>query len=512
MKALHTSAFAVPWARDLNPGMCGHAALLDLQTHLQRRSPWDDDSVNRHVLQASQRHHACLQGASKVRCPCLVAGVVGQLLEQGLAGLLREKGVPELAATSRAKELIAKAGPSAIQQAMVTSQPWRQLKTMCSNMSPTFQLVMPVELQAQITRRIQAGEEVRPRRKAKAKAGPSKALGNKAPVLPSPDMLEIPSGVFVSGGVDLPHIALSQFGPDVTGVALATVTDAAPYFALAKPMSDKALGVLVLGALPKNEVQVPVAQLRYQARWKVSGDPLLLQASLLQLGVAHVSKFEPQQRTPVEVAPSSLIRVAAYRDELPLPWEELVRSRLKAIVSLCPKLVGCSKLGCDCDAYHGEGANVEPNPILEVFGRQFLLHNLKSSQADVAQIFNVVLRVPVPLVDVLQGFSGLQGLYFEPRGATLREASPDFAVIWVPKADNKQAHFLRQTNSQAVGIARVGERFGVRCKVSDAPTLHAVLRPDRPFIAPGQVSLFQVGPWPHGTQRAAVIKALQAFG
>ena len=119
--------------------------------------------------------------------------------------------------------------------------------------------------------------------------------------------------------------------------------------------------------------------------------------------------------------------------------------------------------------------------------------------------------MPDSLVEVLQGSSGVSGLYFEPRGATLREASSNYAVVWVRKADNKQAHLLRQTNAKALGIARVGDRYRVRGKVQDAAELHGALRPDRPFLAPGQVSMFQVGPWPHGTQRSAVIKALQAF-
>ena len=94
----------------------------------------------------------------------------------------------------------------------------------------------------------------------------------------------------------------------------------------------------MLGTLPEGEVKVPSSQVRFQVRWKLSGDPLLLQATLLQLGVATVSRYEPKQLTPVEVVQSAIVRVAAYRDELAVWWEELVRSALKAVVGLCPKL------------------------------------------------------------------------------------------------------------------------------------------------------------------------------
>ena len=39
---------------------------------------------------------------------------------------------------------------------------------MCSNLVPSFQIVLPSELQAQITRKVQAGEEVRPKRRGQA--------------------------------------------------------------------------------------------------------------------------------------------------------------------------------------------------------------------------------------------------------------------------------------------------------------------------------------------------------
>ena len=83
--------------------------------------------------------------------------------------------------------------------------------------------MLPSELLAQITRRVQAGEEVRPRHKAKQDKQSNRGKG-VAPVVaaPSPDLLEIPAEVFVHEGKPLPQIALAQLGPSTDGVALST--------------------------------------------------------------------------------------------------------------------------------------------------------------------------------------------------------------------------------------------------------------------------------------------------
>ena len=102
--------------------------------------------------------------------------------------------MPEAVAGVRAKDLLSRAGPQAVQRAMVSSQPWRQLKAVCSNLVPSFQIVLPSELQAQIVRKVQSGEEVRPRRRAKADKSFGTARSSPVPPLavPSPDLLEVP--------------------------------------------------------------------------------------------------------------------------------------------------------------------------------------------------------------------------------------------------------------------------------------------------------------------------------
>ena len=277
-------------------------------------------------------------------------------------------------------------------------------------------------------------------------------------------------------------------------------------------MSTGALAILVLGHLPPGVATLPTEEVRFQARWKLSGDPLLVQAVLLQLGEKHVQKSEPAQRTPVDVVQSTLVRLAAYRDELPTAWEEFLRAPLRTVLQLCPLLTACDKLSCSCPAFHKMAHAGEPDPILEVFGRQFLFSNLKQAPADKAEVYNAVLRVPLVMEVELQAFSGLQGLYFEPRGDSIREPSDRFSVIWMPRLDHSQALILRQTQPDALGLARVADRYEVRCLKSQAESLHKALKPGVPYLPAGSATLFHAGPWPYGLQRPAINKAFRAFG
>ena len=204
-------------------------------------------------------------------------------------------------------------------------------------------------------------------------------------------------------------------------------------------------GHLLLGV-----ATLATGEVRFQARWKLSGDPLLVQAILLQLGEKPVQKSEPAQRTPVDVVESTLIRLAVYRDELPTAWEEFLQAPLRTVLQLCPLLTACDKLSCSCPAFHKMAHAGEPDPILEVFGRQLLFSNLKQARADKAEVYNAVLRVPLAMEVDLQAFSGLQGLYFEPRGDNVREPSARFSVIWMPRLDHSRALILRQTQPEAL--------------------------------------------------------------
>ena len=90
----------------------------------------------------------------------------------------------------------------------------------------------------------------------------------------------------------------------------------------------------------------------------------------------------------------------------------------------------------------------------------------------------------------------------------MRDPSHRFSVIWM--LDHRQALILRQTHPDALGLARVAERYG--CLKPKAEGLHKALKPGVPYLPAGAATLFHAGAWPYGLQRQAINKAFQAFG
>ena len=225
-----------------------------------------------------------------------------------------------------------------------------------------------------------------------------------------------------------------------------------------------------------------------------------------------MTKAKPQHAAVLDLVPSSILRVAVYRDEWPESWESLVNKPLRAVLEACVELQTCSQVGCNCQKWHGISGPGEPEALLEVWNRGFLSASFKPCKPAEAVLFNVYLRVPTALLCTLLQAAGTNGVYFEPRGPEPRLHSQEFAVHWLPKAARQDALLVKQTHIAVVGLARVGQRYGVRCRQADAEALHKLLKPSTPYFAKDSARLYHSGPWPFGTQRQAILKALQAFG
>ena len=102
-------------------------------------------------------------------------------------------------------------------------------------------------------------------------------------------------------------------------------------------------------------------------------------------------------------------------------------------------------------------------------------------------------------------------MYAEPRGSDARQPSAKYAVIWMPRATYQDVLLRKQSHAEAISIARVGSRFGLRCNVADAQTLHGKVRPDAPFVSRAGTKLYHTGPWPFGAQRSNLLRTFKAI-
>lgn len=127
-------------------------------------------------------------------------------------------------------------------------------------------------------------------------------------------------------------------------------------------------------------------------------------------------------------------------------------------------------------------------------------------------MFSVCIRVPECIRDRVLSFSGVAGIYVEPRRLDAREVDTSFEMVWVPRADRSLVMHLKQTNPAATSIARSDERWGLRSLAAQAQSLHASIRPDAVYLSQRPRLKFTIGPMPYGTDRRSLSKALKSFG
>ena len=191
-----------------------------------------------------------------------------------------------------------------------------------------------------------------------------------------------------------------------------------------------------------------------------------------------------------------------------MAWQEFIEAPVKHVMELTALFRTCKVVGCNCPCWHGSSGPGEPQALLDLWGRSFLRPNFKHETPAEASLFSVFLRVPLALLEPLLGTSGTAGLYLEPRDSKEKKTADDYKVVWLAKSQRAETLLLKQSHSQVIGLARHGDRFGLRCKATDEEALHKALKPTEPFLSQGSTKTWHAGPWPFGTQRQAVSKLL----
>lgn len=149
---------------------------------------------------------------------------------------------------------------------------------------------------------------------------------------------------------------------------------------------------------------------------------------------------------------------------------------------------------------------------MDVWRRQYLTASFKSSPPAKADIFSVCIRVPEVILLPLLAQSGASGAFTEPRTPDGKEVLSQYVVIWGVRMSQSELAHVMQTNPIVIGMARLGERRGLRVHENHAQALHQILRPDSAFLPSGPKSQYVAGPFPWGADRNAINKALQQAG
>lgn len=423
-----------------------------------------------------------------------------------LVPFLRERGVDPDRVQTRAQSAVKAIGAAEVLKAIDSANPWKSLKTLATNVK--FQLVLHDELQQHIAGK--AGQEVG--------KGPKKARANRVPKQPDPivldpSKLQVPNGTFSSGGEDLQQLAPSQIGPLAKGVVVVTSSEAEPFLKANQLVSGEPLALLVLNA-PSTRWSTTLACTRVTvpARCVMNQEPLLLEASLIQIGKGIVEKQIGSSKLAIDTVKVSTLKVIVYKDEVQIAWEAFVAGPVKYIVSQVPLLKLCQERDCKCQCWRNTEEEQVSAAIVDVWRRQYLRQGFKPENPSSATIFTVCIRVPSCLQDRIIEVAGHGGVYVEPRTLDAREIDRSFDVVWIPRADKSSVTHLRQTNPMVAGITRLGEGWGLRVKSEQAHLVHQVVRPDAVFLEQGPRLQYNVSPIPFGTDRQALSRALKNSG
>ena len=433
--------------------------------------------------------------------------------KNALLAILRQHGIEDSELTSRYEMLCSKLGKDKVEAAAGCPNPWKQLKWLANQSVPPVQIVMPAELQKAIDHRSKSAAPIGRKKKNDKGKGKGKGKGPPAPPV-DPSLLRLEEGIFVANESKLSQLPLGSIGPMANGVVLASYLDALPYLQTGKPISSLGLGLIVVD-MPKDCKQLPVAStmVTFPVVCAANSEPMLLEGALFQLGVSEITKAIRDAVVELKSIDTCVVKCVIFRDQITGAWSDVTSHPMKYLLQCIPLLVCCQKGCCDekCGNWHVSAETNLRDPLLEVWNRQWMSMSYAFANPSDAEMFAVSVRLPKQL-EPIQMFSGQHGVYLEPKSIDGRSVSPDFHIVWVPKASLAQAVIYKQTIPGILGLARVGAKLGLRCWKNASESVHMAVKPDIQYLPSGAKQTYMVGPIPWGTLKQSLNAALQQLG
>ena len=415
-------------------------------------------------------------------------------LETALQAILREHGVFASRLPERVSVLIRSFSGQALTGVFQSHRPWQSLKQLASNHKPPIRLVLEDELQSVIKTRTKDKKSVQAKGKAQQ--------GIQPPQHVRPDDILIPHGIFrLQSGEPVSHLSPQQLGQNLHGVIAFTEQEVQPYLQHA-PAAGVGIGFLVIS--PYSESIAQQGQVvRFPVQSKVTSEPMLVSAVLLQRGAVNIVRNMPAQPPAVEQVQTQTVKCLVYRDQLSDQWQSVINAPVKFIINMAEVLQVCKQADCSCVKWHPANKQSD-TPILDVWQRDFLsIHFQKIRQAD-AQIYAVAMRISADVYTDLYKLSGTGGLYIEPRADDGRGQDPKYHTVWIPRQPLSEIKALQAMLNTPVSLVRVGYRYGFKVPIDLAEQVHTQINPHEPFIAGASKATYRVGPFPWGTTKKAI--------
>eukprot|EP00435_Cladocopium_sp_Y103_P019250 s2144_g4.t1 len=429
-----------------------------------------------------------------------------------VADVLHAHGVAKDACVDRADAFLAKADVETIAKANSsdTDAFWKAVKDEANRVH--FRLVFRNEMLAAK----QDGRKKPPakfNKRTKLSLKPEEFVANATNVV-------IDMKHFWDGQDNVELLENSRFGHDQKGLAIMELDEADKY-ACGSSMSLDPLAILVVGrkfapsdtpfAMPahtiKGEPVVIHAALRLVVGRKfapsdtpfampahtIKGEPVVIHAALRQFGDRHVTFKAAIPSTEVNCMASTVVEMHIFKSEVAV-WKE------------CS--VPLHYLGVHISAVRGSS-------LISTWAMKTWSLDRKPVPFREAAYWHGFLRVPDNILDQVLSRSGNAGIYVSPKDANKRH-DERFTVVAIPDCSLNEAQKKAAMHDKTLGIVKLRDQYGIRCRRENAAHLRSVLLPESAFVATEGIdhddTIWVLKNMPSEVGKEGVLEALKQSG
>ena len=442
------------------------------------------------------------------------AGPNPDKLTNDLIAVLQQQGVPANAVEQRASAAIKQIGRKELLQALQQGNVWQSLKSLANQSKFRFRWVLPEELNMQVQKR--AADRYGASKPSKAGKSTREQKVRAPPVVEvEPNSVILKEGTFIDEDSNpIPQLKIGSIAANARGIAIATAKDLIPFLKENKNISPDALALLTTQVLPDElRGSHPTVDIQYPAIFQETEEAILLRGTLVNIGDVSISKKVSILKNEVEAVETAIIKLSAFKDELGTHWEDFTTTPARAFIKGLDPLNICRTTTCsgNCQKYHPAVEEDIVKVVQDFWGRSYYKTVGGKVEPSDAELVQAYARVPKLALLPLCKESGQNGIYVEPRSEDSLGPSKAFAIIWLPGQSLADAKHHLAMQPKAIGLARLGNKWGLRTAVDDEAALFQVVRPGHTFIQIKINFIFKIYPLPFGIQRAGVQQLLQQW-
>ena len=374
---------------------------------------------------------------------------------------LVSRGVPVEQVNHRIAAVMNTVGERMVDDIFQTEDPWSRLKETCT--AKKVRLVMPGELKAHQTSKRSASIPERSNSSASSAKGSSKGRGkgkgkqDKPRPIPLPEWcdVDLPDGFVNSEDLPIDYIQITELQRDAQGVCPLTIQETEPYISTAVRMSADPLAIIVPGH-HFEQSEDHISHISFPVTVKATGAPILIPATLVQLGQENVFFSFQGPSASVETVESTVLEVQVCSDYCPV-WKSSSKP-LDILAQCIPALRDRDVLISHWSWKWTKERKVAP-PAMSTH-----IHGY--------------IRVTDSSLDKLLSHSGPQGVSLWPK-ATNKQLDARYSHIVIDARGPDEASAVTKATNNAIGFVQgVNGKWLVRCKREHYPDTRRVLIPD----------------------------------